>query len=289
MDVYQIVTDNLVSLLEAGTVPWKKPWATSNGMPKNLVSNKEYRWINTLLLGYQEYSSPYWLTYKQATEKHGFIRKGEKSSLVIFYKMLDKREDDESEKNGKIPMLRYYNLFNLEQCEGIPSPPTEVPTYQFTAIERAESIIKKMPNRPDISYGGNRASYSPVTDSIRIPLEDRFEKSEELYSVLYHELAHSTGHQSRLARKEVMEVNRFGSEPYASEELVGELTSSMLCGVAGISNETIDLAASYLDGWLSVLKKDKKMIVTAAALAQKAADYILNVTHNEALSVDSGS
>ena len=172
-------------------------------------------------------------------------------------------------------MLRYYNLFNWEQCENIPSPATEIPTYQFNPIERTEQIIKNMPNRPPISYGGNKAAYSPVTDSIRIPLEDRFEKSEELYSVLYHKLAHSTGHQSRLDRKEVMEVNRFGSEPYAQEELVAELISSMLCGVAGISNETIDLAASYLDGWLSVLKKNKKMILVASTQAQKAADYIL--------------
>jgi antirestriction protein ArdC len=111
----------------------------------------------------------------------------------------------------------------------------------------------------------------------RFPDESRFEKNEEFYSVLYHELAHATGHQSRLGRKEVIEVNTFGSDAYGSEELVAELTSSMLCGFAGISNETIDLAASYLDGWLSVLKKDKRVIVTASAKAQAAADYILNV------------
>jgi len=275
MDVYQIVTDKIISLLEQGTVPWKKPWASTDGFPKNLVSNKEYRGINLFLLGCQQYSSQYWLTYKQATEKKGFIRKGEKSSLVIFYKMFDKQSED-AKDTGKIPMLRYYNLFNLDQCENIPSPTTEVPTYKFTPIERAEQIIKDMPNRPPISYGGSKAAYSPVTDSIKIPNEDRFEKSEEMYSVLYHELAHATGHQSRLGRKEVIEYNRFGSDPYANEELVAELTSSMLCGVAGISNETIDLAASYLDGWLSVLKKDKRMILVAAAQAQKAADYILN-------------
>jgi antirestriction protein ArdC len=275
MDVYQIVTDKIISLLEQGTVPWKKPWVSSNSFPKNLVSNKEYRGINLFLLGCQQYNSPYWLTYKQATDKKGFIRKGEKSSLVIFYKMFDKQSEDEKD-TGKIPMLRYYNLFNLDQCENIPSPATEIPTYQFTPIERAEQIIENMPNRPPITYGGNKAAYSPVTDSVKIPLENRFEKSEELYSVLYHELGHATGHQSRLGRKEVIEYNRFGSDPYATEELVAELTSSMLCGVAGISNETIDLAASYLDGWLSVLKKDKRLILTAAAQAQKASDFILN-------------
>lgn len=152
MDVYQIVTDKIISLLAAGTCPWKKPWATSNGMPKNLISNKEYRGINLFLLGCQQYSSPYWLTYKQATEKHGNVRKGEKSSLVIFYKMLGNHEDEHTDAKGKIQMLRYYNMFNLEQCENIPLPAAETTTYQFTPIERAESIIKNMPNRPDISY-----------------------------------------------------------------------------------------------------------------------------------------
>ena len=173
------------------------------------------------------------------------------------------------------PILKYYHLFNLEQCDGITSPTIEVPTYQFTPIEKAEQIVSGMKDRPEISYGGNRASYSPISDKIRMPYEDRFEKNAEFYSVLFHEIGHSTGHKSRLARKEVMETNEFGSEAYGSEELVAELTSSMLCGVAGISNQTIELAASYLDGWLSVLKKDKKAIVVASAQAQKAADFVL--------------
>jgi len=283
MDVYQIVTDKIINLLEQGTVPWRKPWATSNGMPKNLLSQKEYRGINVFLLGYQQYSSPYWLTYKQATEKNGIVKKGEKSSLIVFWKLLENQNPDQSESktNGKIPMLRYYSLFNLEQTEGIASPTQEVPTFPFTPIERAERIIKNMPNRPEISYGGNRASYTPLTDKIRMPYEVRFEKSEEVYSVLFHELGHSTGHKSRLARKEVMETHEFGSESYGNEELVAELTSSMLCGVAGISNQTIDLAASYINGWLNIIKKDKKLIVVAAAQAQKAADYILNCKYGE--------
>lgn len=284
MDVYQMVTDRIIGLLERGTIPWQKPWATSNGMPKNLISKKEYRGINVFLLGCQQYSSPYWVTYKQAIEKNGHIRKGEKASLVVFWKMFDNLnldQTDDTKATGKIPMLRYYNLFNLEQCDGITSPTTEVPTYQFTPIEKAEQIVSGMKDRPEISYGGNRASYSPASDSIRMPYEARFEKSEEFYSVLYHELGHSTGHKSRLARQEVMEINQFGSEAYGSEELVAELTSSMLCGVAGISNQTIDLAASYIDGWLSVIKKDKKLVTVAAARAQAAADYILGSTFGE--------
>ena len=280
MDVYQIVTEKIVNLLEQGTIPWRKPWATSQGMPKNLISMKEYRGINLFLLGCQQYSSPYWLTYKQATEKQCHIRKGEKSSLVVFWKMMDRNNADvvlnDTISNCKLPLLRYYNLFNLEQCEGIESPTQEVQTYQFTPIQKAEQIVSSMKDRPEISYGSNKASYTPISDKVRMPNETQFEKSAEFYSVLFHELGHSTGHKTRLARKEVMECNEFGSESYGSEELVAELTSSMLCGVAGISNQTIDLAASYIDGWLSVIKKDKRLIVMAAAQAQKAADFILN-------------
>jgi len=279
MDVYQIVTEKIVNLLEQGTIPWRKPWSTSQGMPKNLISKKEYRGINLFLLGCQQYSSPYWLTYKQATEKGGHIRKGEKSSLVVFWKMMDRNNVDDgadSPVSGKLPLLRYYNLFNLEQCEGIESPTQEVQTYQFTPIEKAEQIVSGMKDRPEISYGSNKASYTPISDRVRMPNENQFERSEEFYSVLFHELGHSTGHKSRLARKEVINHHEFGSEDYGSEELVAELTSSMLCGVAGISNQTIDLSASYIDGWLSVIKKDKRLIVMAAAQAQKAADFILN-------------
>ena len=275
MDVYQIVTEKIISMLERGTVPWKRPWATSSGMPKNLVSKKDYRGINVFLLGCQQYSSPYWLTYKQAAEKGGFVKQGEKSSMAVFFKMLDKREEEAADATGKIPMLRYYNLFNLEQCEGISSPTIEIPTYEFTPVERAEQIINGYKDRPEIHYGGNRCFYRPSEDRVQMAHEYTFEKSENFYQVLLHELAHSTGSKHRLARKEVMEKAAFGSDPYASEELVADLCSSFLCAHAGISNETIELSASYIDGWLSVLRKDKRMIISAASKAQAAADWIL--------------
>ena len=287
-NVYEVINNRIIELLERGTIPWRKPWATSQGMPRNLASMKEYRGINVFLLACQQYSSPYWLTYKQAEERGGHIRKGEKSTMVVFWKLLDRSYSAADENNtedsgvsGRVPLLRYYNVFNLEQCENIDSPASETPTYQFTQIERSEQIIKNMTNRPEISYGGNRASYTPVSDKIRMPYEDRFEKSEEFYSVLFHELGHSTGHQFRLGRKEVIERHEFGSEEYSAEELCAEFCSSFLCGVAGISNQTIELAASYIDGWLNVLKKDKKMLVVAAARAQAAADYILGRKHGE--------
>jgi len=283
MDVYQIVTDKIITLLESGTVPWRKPWSAGSGIPKNLISKKEYRGINVFLLSATPYSSPYWLTYRQADQLHGHIRKGEKSSLVVFWKMLDNSTDEDTgPTNTKKPMLRYYNLFNWEQCEGISAPvDPEATVNPFTPIERAEQITAGYKDRPEISYGGNRASYTPVSDRIRMPNEYTFNNSEAFYNVFFHELSHSTGHKSRLARKEVMERNEFGSADYSAEELCAELSASFLCAHAGISNQTIEQSAAYIDGWLSVLKKDKRMITVAAARAQAAADHILGKTHTQ--------
>lgn len=289
-NVYEIITDKIIAQLETGTIPWRRPWSAGSGMPRNFISKKEYRGINVFMLGCQQYSSPYWLTYRQAVEKNGNVRKGEKSSMVVFWKLNPTQEPDvtdteavtsvtpvtsEKQPRPNAPLLRYYNVFNLDQCEGIPSPPSETPIYQFTPIEKAEQIISGYKNRPNIHYGGNRAFYRPAEDRVQMPHEYTFERPEDFYAVLMHELAHSSGAAHRLARKEVMDHHAFGSESYGSEELCAEFCSSFLCGVAGISNQTIDLAASYIDGWLSVLKKDKKMLVIAAARAQAAADYIL--------------
>jgi len=283
MDIYQTVTDRIVGLLERGTIPWRKNWSAGSGMPRNLISKKEYRGVNIFILSASSYSSPYWLTYKQATDLGGFVRKGERSTPVIFWKMLDKHDqDDDSKGNGKIPMLKYYSLFSAEQCEGIPIPPAPEETVNpFTPIEKAEQIIKGYRNPPSIHYGGNRAFYRPSEDRVQMPHEHTFNTSEDFYAVLAHELSHSTGAKHRLARKEVIERNEFGSEDYSLEEITSELSSSMLCAVAGISNETIEMSASYIKGWLSVLKQDKKAIVVAAARAQASADHILGKTFTE--------
>lgn len=278
MDVYQQVTDRIIEILESGTIPWRKTWSAGSGMPKNLVSKKEYRGINIFLLSAMPYSSPYWLTYKQATDLGGHVRKGEKSTPVIFWKMLDKlnQDQDDEKATGKIPMLKHYNLFSAEQCENIPIPPDPEETFNpFTAIEKCEQIIAGYKNPPIIQYGGNRAFYRPSEDRVQMPHKHTFERSADFYQVLLHELSHSTGANHRLARKEVMERNEFGSEDYSLEEITSELASSMLCGVAGISNKTIEMSASYIDGWLSVLRQDKKAIVVAAARAQASADHIL--------------
>lgn len=284
MSVYEIVTEKILALLEQGEIPWKKPWKTS-GPARNLISKRQYNGINQFMLNCSPHSSPYWLTFKQAQEKGGHIRKGEKSTLVIFWKWINTvsqpsegtMDTDQQSKLTKIPMLRYYNVFNLDQVEGISAPAEEQTKIKFTPIERAEQIIDKMQNRPDIQYGGDRACYSPHLDYIKLPSKDVFRTAEEFYSTAFHELSHATGHQSRLARKGITETAYFGSHSYSQEELVAEFGASMLCGHAGIEQTTLENSAAYIQGWLRVLKGDKKLAIIAAGQAQKAADYILNI------------
>jgi antirestriction protein ArdC len=275
-NVYEIVNNRILELLEQGTVPWRKPWNAATGMPKNLSSKKEYRGVNVFLLSCMPYSSPYWLTYKQATEKGGKVRKGEKSTLVVFWKLLAAGETGETEATGKVPLLRYYNVFNLEQCEGIETPDPGETVNQFDPIDKAADIISGMPLKPEVKYGGNRAYYSPVLDYIQLPHLHTFESPEEYYNTMYHELVHSTGHANRLGRKSILESFYFGSHEYSKEELVAEMGAAFLSGYSGIENRTIENSAAYIKGWLSALKGDKKLLVLAAAQAQKAADYILN-------------
>lgn len=279
--VNDVINCRIMELLEQGTVPWRKTWNATSNYPMNLVSGKEYRGVNVFMLACQEYSSPYWLTFKQCQEKGGHVLKGARSTPVIFWKWIDRRNADgavsEETKNGKIPMLRYYSVFNLDQVEGIPSPPTtELPANQFTPIEIAEQFITGMPLPPDIRHGGNKACYSPVLDYVKLPEPQAFESPEEYYSTAFHELIHSTGHASRVGRKGILEPSYFGSHEYSKEELIAEMGAAYLCGHSGIEQKTLENSAAYIHGWLKALKNDRTLLVHAAAQAQKASDYILN-------------
>lgn len=276
-DVYQIITDRIIELLENGVAPWRKPWSCGKA-PTNLVSGKEYQGINTFLLAHSAWNSPYWLTFKQAQDRGGHVRKGEKGTPVIFWTIYEK--EDESAEDGKkrLPVLRYYTVFNAEQCDGIETPPSNVPEWpEHDRIEKAEAIQLAMPNRPTVTYGGGRAFYRPSTDTVTVPELKRFEKPEEFYSTLFHELAHATGHESRLNREGVVGRHYFGDKDYSREELIAEMTAAFLCGHCGIENSTLENSAAYLQSWIKVLRGDKKLAITAAAHAQKAANYILNI------------
>lgn len=266
-DVYESVTDRIVAALEDGVVPWRKPWV--GGGPVNLRAGRPYRGINIFLLGLMPYSDPRWGTFKAIKEAGGHVRKGEKSTSIILWKPVRKAAEGDEGDRGYM-LLKFYSVFNAEQAEGLPTYITE---YEHEPIARAQMIVDGYESGPAVSYGGGEASYEPPRDLIRCPELGQFRSVEGFYSTLYHELIHSTGHEKRLDR---IESTLFGSSPYAKEELVAEMGAAMLCGMAGIDNQ--DQNSAYVGGWLKRLQDDRKLVVQAAAQAQKASDLILGTT-----------
>jgi antirestriction protein ArdC len=270
MNVYEKITDKIIEQLEAGVVPWQKPWRVTT--PKNYLSKQPYRGINLLMLGFSEYDCEYWATFRQIKNAGGSVKKGQRGTLVVYTNWFEV-EDDISENKKKVPFLKQYTVFNLEQTEGIKIPATENTTLD--KLQNCETIWQPMPTKPNITNdGGNRALYRPTTDSIHLPPWSRFKTAEEYYSTLFHELIHSTGHKTRLARPGIMETDHFGSKQYSQEELIAEIGNAFLCGMTGIEKHTLENSTAYIAGWLKELKNDKRLIVIAAAQAQKATDYI---------------
>jgi len=280
IDVYKLVNDRITELLEKGVIPWQQPW-TDAGHPKNLISGINYRGINVWLLSSLRYQRNLFLTFKQATELGAIIKKGEKAHPVVFWKWLE-NENKETKKTERIPILRYYSIFNIEQCSGIPLekvPP--ITQKENNPIETCEQIITEMPQRPKIYHIEQRAFYDRVSDSINVPKLETFKSSEDYYATLFHELVHSTGHVERLGRRELTESRGMRSKEYATEELTAEMGASYLKSHAGILIEQLENNASYIKHWLEQLKDDKRLFIHASAQAQRATDYILNIKEKE--------
>jgi antirestriction protein ArdC len=284
MDVYAIVTEKIVNLLEQGVVPWRRPW-TGGGLPRNVMSKKPYRGVNHFLLSASKYVQPYWLTIRQANELGGRVRKGEESTIVVFWKVEDSQEnhedldpDENRGKNNRCFLLRYHRIFNLEQCElpqEVLNKLPKIETHQHEPIESCAEIMGCMPNPPEIVHAGLKAFYSPITDRVTLPTPDLFSSAEEYYATGFHELIHSTGHEKRLARESILEAAPFGSPTYSVEELVAEMGAAYLCAESGISPAVIENQAAYLAGWLNKLRDDRRLVIRAASQAQRAADYVL--------------
>lgn len=273
-DLYQSVTDAIVAALELGAAPWVKPWDDSatamlTGQPHNRVSRKAYRGINTLLLWHAQlsngFTSPAFLTYKQAADLGGHVRKGEKATRIVFYKPL-KKENADTGKTDSFCVMRGYSVFNVEQCDELPilDAPDFAPVENSSMIDIAASV------GANVRIEGNSACFIPSADLIKIPHADQFHSFPHFEATLAHELTHWTGHRSRLNRNL---SGRFGTESYAAEELVAELGAAFLCAELGFNAPELR-HAEYLASWLSVLKADKKAIFTAASLAQKACDFV---------------
>jgi antirestriction protein ArdC len=285
--VYEVITNRILTLLDQGTIPWKKPWSGAEQAPRSLTTGKPYRGVNLFLLHAAGYASPYWLTFRQTHDWGGHVRKGEKGFPVVFWKWRE-AEETETTEDGKqerpAPLLRYYTVFNVAQCDDLPAeriPTVETVTHSFTPIERAEAVVRGYPSGPSLEHGYPGAWYRPSADLVGMPSQERFTSPEEYYSTLFHELTHSTGHRERLARKGIVDDIHFGSQTYSQEELVAEMGAAFLMGHCGLEQATLDNSAAYIDAWRQRLKSDSRVVVFAAAQAQRAADLILSHSAND--------
>ena len=275
MDVYKIVTDRIIEKLEQGYIPWRKPWFACDRGAFNRVSKRPYSLLNQLLLQNEgEYA-----TFKQWEQLGGRVKQGAQSEIVVFWKMQEieeKNEDGEVEKRN-IPYLRYYRVFHISQIDNV-EPLQKAVSFDTEPIEKAESVLKQYLDRENIAlYEGSKAFYRPVDDSITLPNIRSFKKAEEYYSVAFHECSHSTLKEWRCDREADMKDAHFGNERYSKEELIAEISSACILHSLGIETESaFSNSCAYIQNWLSVLKNDKKMIVSAAGKAEKAAKYIMN-------------
>lgn len=270
IDIYQQVTDKIIAALETGTAPWLRPWRSGVGtalVPHNAVTGRAYNGINFLVLTCAPYASNGWLTYKQAQELGGNVRKGERGTHIVFWSF-PKIEDKETGKEKVIPFAKPYTVFNLDQCEGIDTAKLKT----FTPAVAGESPINEIAARHNVrlNHGGDKAFFSPMADAIGMPSADAFKTKEHYAATLAHELVHWTGHESRLARTF---GKRFGDEAYAFEELIAEIGSAFVCASTGIPLEGLQ-HADYVASWLKVLKEDKRAIFTASSQAKRAAEYL---------------
>ena len=285
-DPYQQVTDLIIEHLEKGVVPWRCPWNRETGRPRNFHSGHPYQGVNVVLLGCRFVASPWWMTYRQALERGGHVRKGERGAMVVKFGTFNLKESaptsSEDGKQRKGMFLRSYTVFNATQIEGIQFP--ESATGPALSADQgnanAEAIVSAMPQCPVIHYGrGSRACYRPTLDEIEMPPFECFLDAPNYYATLAHELTHWTRHPSRLNRD--FNRKRFGDEGYAKEELVAELGSCFLGADLAFEPVTKEDHAAYIQSWLKVLKNDKYFIIQAASHAQKAVEYVMNLQKKE--------
>jgi len=280
INVYELVTNRIIEQLENNIVPWEKPWSGTLDGAFNRVSKKPYSILNQMLLKYDnEYAS-----FKQWKDLGGHIRKGEKSEIVVFWKMypIKEKQDDGTEIIKTIPLLKYINVFHISQVDGV-EPLKQKVTHDIEPIDKAEKILNDYWNRENITIEhvkGDKAFYSPMFDKIQLPLFEQFKQSEEYYSTAFHESVHSTMKTSRCNRQEDRKgkVVSFGSEEYSKEELVAEVGSAQLMNIVGIeTTKSFRNSTAYIQSWLKVLRNDNKFIVSASSKAEKAVNYILGI------------
>ena len=274
-DIYETITNRIIAELEKGVIPWQKPWTGTKSGAYSRSTGKPYSLLNQMLLPPGEY-----LTYKQAQTEGGQVRKGEKGSMVVFWKQLPIKEKDENgnEVEKVIPFLKYYTVFEVSQCDGIERKYKEEERQEaIEPVKEAELLVQEYLYKNQPLYikhtTGNRAFYDPAGDYINLPAVEQFCEVEEYYSTKFHEMIDSTGHNSRLNR--ISKTASFGNEEYSKEELVAEMGAAMLVNMLGLeTNRSFRNSAAYIQSWLKALKDNKRLVVSAAGKAQKAVEYI---------------
>ena len=273
-DLYQKATNKIIELLEKGCVPWRRSWS-QYGLAKNYQTGNTYKGINALLLNNTEHPIPYFMTFRQVQQQGGKVKKGSKALPVFFYNIQFKTEDDKriekeeaqqrkaaGEKIKIHKFLRQYNVFNVADMEGIEFKFPEVQLQEHEKIGHCEELFHSILPAPLLQCkDANRLYYNPIQDYINMPPMEQFQSAASYYNGLFHELAHWTGHQDRLDRRGVTHTPKFGTKPYAFEELIAELSATFLCAMTGIDREEItENNAAYIESWLHILKDDKTFI-----------------------------
>ena len=271
MDIYAEVTNRIIEQLESGLIPWQKPWIAS-GSAVSRATGKPYSLLNQMILG----RGGEYLTFAQCQKEGGKVKKGEKSQMVVFWKFIE-QEDEETHEKKQVPFLRYYNVFHIDQCEGLTAKHMPELPVTAKADEAAENMIAAYVKRSGVTIKhqeGDRAFYQPSSDTVVLPLLAQFAETAEYYSTAFHELTHSTGHASRLDR--LSKTAYFGSEAYSKEELIAEIGAAALVNHAGLETaNSFRNSAAYVQNWLKVLRDDKRFIVSAVGKAEKAVSLIL--------------
>lgn len=280
-NVAERVTQQIIKTLEEGNLPpWRSPKFTGSILPINATSKRQYRGINvwtlaaeSLVMGYEDNR---WITFRQAKNAGGYIRKGEKSTPVVFWKIIEVDDKYEIDKTTRIPLSNLYHVFNVDQTEDCDLPEHVKPIdIDHDPVETAENIINNMPKMPVIKNMNTTPSYEFIKDVIQMPKRENWESIDEYYHVLFHEMAHSTGHTRRMDRiSNLQALKNKNSEEYAQEELIAEMSAAILSSYAGIQMKDVENSAAYIDTWLYNLKKNPNILMTAAQMAQRVSDYI---------------
>lgn len=292
IDVYQMVTDRICEMMEQGFIPWDKPWAMVRTSAWSGCDGHIYSLVNQFLLAdpdkkYKSWEelekdiAGEWVTFKQAIDRGGCVRKGEKGRRIVFFTMLPEKDKDGNETKKFFPFLKWTTVFKIAQCEGIEQKFHKDADclYDFNPNQTADEVVADYIDREKVKLKvkkSNRAFYSPDSDTVTVPLPEQFKDNAEYYSTLFHELTHSTGHPKRLNR--ISKAAAFGDDDYSAEELVAEIGSASILATLGIENaRTFRNSAAYIQNWLKALRNDKKLIVSASGKAEKAIKLILGI------------